>query len=132
MVRENHLLTMFARYLTSISVTTITITPLAMLTTNELQTLADMISANVARNTKNVLSADEAAAYLNVSKSYLYKLTIARKIPFSKPLGKMCYFDRLELEAWLLSNRVATSDEITERAQAYCAHTHVNKKGGAR
>ena len=132
MVRENHLLTMFARYLTSISVTTITITPLAMLTTNELQTLADMISANVARNTKNVLSADEAAAYLNVSKSYLYKLTMARKIPFSKPLGKMCYFDRLELEAWLLSNRVATSDEITERAQAYCAHTRVNKKGGAR
>ena len=103
-----------------------------MLTTNELQTLADMISANVARNTKNVLSADEAAAYLNVSKSYLYKLTMARKIPFSKPLGKMCYFDRLELEAWLLSNRVATSDEITERAQAYCAHTRVNKKGGAR
>ena len=94
---------------------------------NELQTLADMISANVALNSKEVLTADEAARYMGVSKSYLYKLTMQKKLPFSKPLGKVCYFNRQELEAWLMSNRVATSDEIRDRAQAYCAR---NKKGG--
>ena len=97
---------------------------------NELQTLADMISANVALNSKEVLTADEAARYMGVSKSYLYKLTMQKKLPFSKPLGKVCYFNRQELEAWLMSNRVATSDELQDRAQAYCAHTRVNKKGG--
>ena len=97
---------------------------------NELQTLADMISANVALNSKEVLTADEAARYMGVKKSYLYKLTMQKMLPFSKPLGKVCYFNRLELEAWLMSNRVATSDEIRDKAQAYCAHTRTNKKKG--
>ena len=97
---------------------------------SELQALAEMISANVTLNHKEVLTADEAARYMGVSKSYLYKLTMQGKVPFSKPLGKMCYFNRLELEAWLMSNRVATSDEIRDKAQAYCAHTRTNKKKG--
>ena len=87
------------------------------------QEVADLITA------KAVLTSDEAARYLGISKSYLYKLTMGRKIPHSKPLGKMVYFDRLELEAWLRSNRVATSDELSERAKSYCAR---NRKGGAR
>ena len=101
---------------------------------NELQTLADMISANVALNSKEVLTADECAQYLGVSKSYLYKLTMARKIPFSKPLGKMCFFSRADIEAWLMSNRVATADELQDRAQAFCAHTRTLsiKKGGTK
>lgn len=99
---------------------------------NELQTLADMISANVALNSKEVLTADEAARYMGVKKSYLYKLTMQKMLPFSKPLGKVCYFNRQELEAWLMSNRVATADEIRDKAQAYCANTRTNKtKGGA-
>ena len=36
------------------------------------------------------------------------------EIPHFKPLGKMCYFNRVEIEQWLQNNRVATSDEITE------------------
>jgi excisionase family DNA binding protein len=39
--------------------------------------------------TKNVLSFDEASKYLNLSKSYLYKLTSAQQIPHYKPQGKM-------------------------------------------
>ena len=99
---------------------------------SELQTLADLISANVALNSKTVLSASEAAAYMNCSLSYLYKLTMQGKIPHSKPLGKMMYFSRLELEAWLMSNRVATADELTDRARSYCATHTRRKKGGAK
>lgn len=100
-----------------------------------LQKVADLITANIISTQKAVLTTDEAAKYLGVSKSYLYKLTMARKIPHSKPLGKMCYFDRLELEAWLMSNRQATADELQDRARSYCAthaHTNLKKKGGTK
>lgn len=78
---------------------------------------------------KNVLTFDEAANFTGLSKSYLYKLTSAQKIPHYKPAGKIIYFDREELEAWLLQNRVSTSDELENKAQAYCMS---NKIGGAK
>ena len=93
----------------------------------ELKQVADLITANTIFCTKEVLTSDEAAKYMGVSKSYLYKLTMRQQIPHYKPMGKMCYFNRLELEQWLQSNRVSTSPEISQQAQAYCM-----KKGGER
>lgn len=69
---------------------------------------------------KLMLNLDEAAAFIGLSKSYLYKLTSARKIPHSKPLGKLVYFNRVELEEWMQQNKVATMSEIDRRAQNYC------------
>lgn len=86
----------------------------------ELQQVADLITANTIFCAKEVLTSDEAARYMGVSKSYLYKLTMNQQIPHYKPMGKMCYFNRLELEQWLQNNRVATAMEIEQRAQAYC------------
>jgi excisionase family DNA binding protein len=93
----------------------------------ELKQLADQVSANIINCTKEVLTSEEAARYLGISKSYLYKLTMQQKIPHYKPLGKMCYFNRSELEQWLQSNRIATEDEISQKAQNYCM-----KKGAGR
>lgn len=92
----------------------------------ELKQVADLVTANTIFCTKEVLTSDEAAKYMGVSKSYLYKLTMRQQIPHFKPMGKMCYFNRLELEQWLQSNRVSTATEINQQAQAYCM-----KKGGA-
>ena len=92
----------------------------------ELKKVADLISAKMSLNTKEVLTSDEAASYMGVSKSYLYKLTMEKKIPHYKPMGKMVYFNRQELEHWLQANRVATDEELSQDAQAYCI-----KKGGA-
>ena len=86
----------------------------------DLKEVADQVTANTLFCTKEVLTSDEAARYMGVSKSYLYKLTMRRRIPHYKPAGKMCYFNRHELEAWLQGNRVATSEEIAEQAGAYC------------
>lgn len=86
----------------------------------EMKQMAELIAVNTILCTKEVLTTDEAAKYLGVSKSYLYKLTMQQKIPHYKPLGKMCYFNRVELEQWLQSNRVATEDEISQKAQNYC------------
>jgi excisionase family DNA binding protein len=93
----------------------------------ELKQVADLITANTIFCTKEVLTSDEAAAYMGISKSYLYKLTMKQLIPHYKPMGKMCYFNRVELESWLQSNRVATTDEISQQAQTYCM-----RKGGKR
>lgn len=76
--------------------------------------------------TKEVLTSDEVSRYIGMSKSYLYKLTMRKEIPHYKPTGKMCYFNRREVEQWLQSNRISTSSEITERANTYCS------KGGAK
>ena len=66
---------------------------------------------------KNVLSFDEASKFLNLSKSYLYKLTSGNLIPHYKPQGKMLYFEKAELEAWLRQNPVKTQAQIEQEAQ---------------
>lgn len=93
--------------------------------TAEMKQVADMVTANTIFCTKEVLTSEEAARYMGISRSYLYKLTMNQQIPHYKPMGKMCYFNRVEVEKWLQSNRVATSTEIEQKAQAYCM-----KKGG--
>lgn len=92
----------------------------------ELNKLADLITANIIFCTKEVLTTEEAAQYLGISKSYLYKLTMKMQIPHYKPMGKMCYFNRVELQNWVLSKRIATTDEVSQQAQTYCM------KGGKR
>lgn len=68
--------------------------------------------------TKAVLSIDEAALYCGVSKSYIYKKTMARQIPHFKK-GSKCYFNRRELENWLQENRVLTQTQLDEEAKNY-------------
>lgn len=70
-------------------------------------------------HTKNVLSFEETSRFLNLSKSYLYKLTSGNLIPHYKPQGKMLYFERAELEAWLRRNPVKTQAQIEAEAQQY-------------
>jgi len=69
---------------------------------------------------KGVLTFQEAVVYSGISPSYLYKMTSTGQVPHSKPLGKMVYFNRLELEEWLLQNKVTTDAELKERAMNHC------------
>ena len=64
----------------------------------DMRQVADLITANIINCKKDVLTSDEAARYMGISKSYLYKLTMRGEIPHYKPMGKMCYFNRTELE----------------------------------
>ena len=68
---------------------------------------------------KNVLSFNEACQYLELSQSHLYKLTSAGSIPHYKPNGKKLYFNRAELDEWLLRNRNTTKNEIEQQAADY-------------
>ena len=65
---------------------------------------------------KDVLNFNEAAIYLEVSHSHLYKLTSTSTIPAYKPNGKKLYFNRHELDEWLLSNHQATVTDVETEA----------------
>lgn len=84
---------------------------------------------NLLIGNKEVLTFDETATYVGLSKSYLYKLTSTGGIPHYKPNGKMVYFNRIELEAWLQTNRVSTAQERDAEASTFVT---LNKKGGKR
>ena len=66
-----------------------------------------------------VLNFDEACAYLGYKKSYVYKLTSAGVLPYSKPNGKRIYFDRILLEEWMLSNANSSLADKMRIAKTY-------------
>jgi len=89
--------------------------------------VADLIAEKLSCCHKQVLTSDEAAKYLGVSKSALYKWCMLRQIPhFKSPTGKLIYFNRCEIEAWMQSQKVATDEELSGQAASYS----LNKKGG--
>ena len=53
---------------------------------------------------KEILSFREAIAYLDLSESFLYKLTSTRKIKFFKPNNGRIYFKKVDLDKWMLQN----------------------------
>lgn len=68
---------------------------------------------------KTVLNLNEAAKYLDVSPSHLYKLTSTKAIPHFCPQGKKLYFRRTELDDWLQRNRQSSIEEIEAMATEY-------------
>jgi len=68
---------------------------------------------------KTVLNFDEVAAYTGLSKSYLYKLTSSGGIPCFKPHGKHIYFNKQEVDQWLMQNRRATNVELESQAATF-------------
>lgn len=55
---------------------------------------------------KEMLTFKEAADYLGISCSLLYKLTSNLMIPHYKPRGKMLYFSRTELEDYMKTGKI--------------------------
>lgn len=65
---------------------------------------------------KSILNAEELADYTGFKKSYIYKLVHTNSIPFSKPNGKVLFFDRAKIDEWLLSNNSKSNQEIEQEA----------------
>ncbi len=63
-----------------------------------------LIENLLAGKQNNLLNFNQAAQYLSISHSHLYKMTSQRKIPFHKPSGKYLYFFKHELDAWITRN----------------------------
>ena len=68
---------------------------------------------------KTVLSLEEASVYTGLSKSHIYKLTSTGGIPCYKPTGKKLYFDKSELDEWMLRGKKLSQDEIDDKAENF-------------
>lgn len=64
---------------------------------------------------KAILNINELCTLTGLSKSTIYKLTMNGKIPHYKQ-AKHLYFDRIEIEFWLKTNRGFNVDEIKEQS----------------
>jgi len=86
-----------------------------------LQSIDDRLRSieTLLQSQKTVLNFEEVAAYTGLSKSYLYKLTSSGGIPCFKPQGKHIYFNKQEIDSWLMQNRKATTRELDSKAATF-------------
>jgi len=78
---------------------------------------------------KKALNMNDLCFLTGLSKSHIYKLVCGKKIPYYKSEGgKFTYFEKAEIEKWLLHNRVPTNDEVETAADNYIITEKV--KGG--
>lgn len=55
------------------------------------------------------MTLQEAAAFLRCKPKTLYNMTSSRRIPYSKPMGRLL-FDENDLEAWVKKSAVKVHD----------------------
>ena len=76
-------------------------------------------------NAKEVLTVEEASRFMDIARSSLYKMTSDRSIPFYRPNGKIIYFEKADILAWIRKNRVVAikkddgTDQEPERNDDY-------------
>ena len=68
---------------------------------------------------KEYLTVTEAADYLNLSPSLVYRLTSKHELPIYKPNGKTIFIRRDDLNRWIAKTRVMSDDEIEEYAATH-------------
>lgn len=73
---------------------------------------------NLCFKAKEVLNLEEAALFLGISRSMLYKLTYANKIPFYKPAGKLIFFEKCHLLEWVRQSKGISEEEAESVAQS--------------
>jgi excisionase family DNA binding protein len=61
---------------------------------------------------KTVLNFKEAAIYLSISPSALYKLNHKRVIPYTQPNNKLVYYRRADLDEFMQTNYKPSAKEV--------------------
>jgi excisionase family DNA binding protein len=64
------------------------------------------------------MTVEEATDFLSISRTYLYRLVRDGRLTGYNPGGRRLYFQKGDLEAYLLRGRRASSEELRERAEA--------------
>lgn len=81
--------------------------------------LPEKEAAKLVLTTQNVLNFEEACLLTGLSKNTMYHLTSERRIPHSKPFNKRIYFNRVELEEFLLRNPRTLVEDVEQEAINY-------------
>jgi excisionase family DNA binding protein len=78
-------------------------------------TKIDDLSAKLDVSIDKPLTLEEAADYMGITPSGLYKLNLKRAIPYSKP-GQRIYYRRSDLDAYMMSKRISSAEQIDTQA----------------
>ena len=77
---------------------------------------------------KEVLTLQEAAQYMGIARSSLYKMTSSQTIPFYRPNGKLIFFEKDDILSWIRRNRVFSTEEIEEEARLHMQRLSMKNK----
>jgi excisionase family DNA binding protein len=69
----------------------------------------------------DLLTIQEAASFLNLSKNTLYNKANKNELPYMKK-GKRLYFSRVELMAYIKSGKISSIQEIQEQSNNYLSN----------
>lgn len=70
------------------------------------------------KDANNLMRVEDAAAFLGVKTSYVYRMSRERKIPHYKSRGgKLIYFRREDLEAWMMGCFVEPQSSVEATAE---------------
>ena len=69
---------------------------------------------NLCYAAKEILNLEEAANFLGIAKSTLYKMTHLNQLPYFKPAGKLIFFEKKKLIEWVHGAKSKSVDEIKE------------------
>ena len=92
---------------------------------NELKEIKELLKKQTIQQ-KEILTIEETAEFLDLSTSCLYKMTSNKEIPHYKPRGKKIYLKRQELEQWVLTSRVAPTDDFDNEIEDYLGRNNKN------
>lgn len=95
----------------------------------EIMTKLERVEQLALLGAKDVFTTDDVVAYTGFTKAYIYKLVCLGEIPHYKCGGKMNFFRRDEINAWLTQNRVPSKSDIAAAAAAYVVNNPVRKGG---
>ena len=89
-----------------------------MITLEEIAQRLDRLETLTALSAKNVLDINDTAELTGYSVKYLRLLIAKRDIPHYRR-GNRLYFDRDEIEEWMLGERIPTNEEMKVKAIGY-------------
>ena len=96
------------------------------LTEDEIENLVERITNNLKKSYESehrnqedeLLTIDEAAKFVKLSKPTLYGLVHKKSIPYNKK-GKRLYFQKAELLDWIKSGKRETKSSLQSKADLY-------------
>lgn len=66
---------------------------------------------------KEILNLKEAASFLCIAKSTLYKLTCKKQVRFYKPSGKIILFRKEDLISWVERNTPSITNQLNSKKE---------------
>ncbi len=77
---------------------------------------------------KTIFNLQQFCEYTGLSKQTAYKLTAKALVPHAKR-GKRVFFEKSQVDAWLLQNRIGGTSEIGQKANEYLTD-HRRRRAG--